>query len=426
VANVARSEAERKDCFSYAKYRAEAAWAVLDHVDRVFAHVETDVALSVDEAKARIFAWLDRHVDPEIFGLVQTIPEGGISTYELVWRNLATIRELIAHNPGLVFPWLGILLKYREKSALGTKPFGERQRKRLSPRYAGMTIRTHLDPSDVMSSRAWRYLATAPLVTGFDLYRLSAQATAETFHLWLETLAEIGEHPHGEMLVRIYQKLSGDRFTKHRDDVVALLRAAFRRARQVDEGYAFYEAELMQVLDWFVAETPTFDANQRRAPWSWFMRQQEAWHEQIVAQAVQKAREKTGYEWPSLLDEYETQGLLVMPLSSTDRLVEESARLHHCVSTYELNCKKGTRRIFSIRLPKTRQPLATLEIVYHTAWGLNQVRGERNALMSREIQAIAEDCCARYNAAWQEATPAERARHCTFVEIKPAAAKLAA
>lgn len=192
-------------------------------------------------------------------------------------------------------------------------------------------------------------------------------------------------------------------------------------ARQKDCGRYFYEREVSLVLDWMRTEKPVLDSNQKKADWSWYMHQQEEWHDTFRNGNETVENRVRGLSWDSDLDGYKTKKYQIVPITTGEDLIEEGRRMHHCIASYANSCVQNTARIFSIRDNKGKR-LATLELGRRTLemseshpeslvygskakpkinqykWVNRQCRGACNAMVDDKIKRVADQVARKYTA----------------------------
>lgn len=282
-----------------------------------------------------------------------------------------------------------------------------------------------------LTNAGWRFLIklkpiyTSKLMFGNDLEK--------EFVPLINWLAEIGYVPRFTTIKPFMQNI---RHHAKTPSLTAMVRAGLKEAQKTKGVKNFFENQFMLVLDWMtnsaeqrrgydepvegefymrINRQVTLDANQKKASWAWFMRQQQAWH-QIAAQRA-KANVKQEV-WESRLGEVEVRGYQVVPLTTAHDLIDEGKDMHHCVGSYTRNCLEGRSRIFSIR--KDGVKLATLEIVRRlpedvgllpgdirdkmqfvngVQFTVNQVRGHCNAEVSDTLKGVAKEVAKKYTKA---------------------------
>jgi hypothetical protein len=299
------------------------------------------------------------------------------------------------------------------------------------------TAKTKLEESG-LTPVGWRYLIKLPpryvqaiLVAG------GGGAYSRNFAQLINWLAAIGVVPRYSLIKPILRNLS---VWDKTDDFTAVMRSGLSHAQKMRRGVrTFFEDQLLLVMDWFsnsgevrqkIVVRPEFgvapvryggcrqvvlDKNQRKADWSWFVRQQDVWHQEMrqadrIRQEVEAAKLKTETKndfWESLLPEFAMRhppkSYRVIPLTNTHALIDEGKEMHHCVASYAASCIEGDSRVFSI-FEEGENKVATLEIrnaggLGNDHWRVNQCRGVCNKDVSDEVKSIANEVARRYNKA---------------------------
>jgi hypothetical protein len=142
----------------------------------------------------------------------------------------------------------------------------------------------------------------------------------------------------------------------------------------------------------------------RQMSWGWLMRHQAAWHELQYAQTLSVQQ---GVQWESALGEFTQGKYQVVPLTDAALLYAEGKLMRHCVFSYSDGCLAGDCRIFSVRQPGLKRPIATLELrrVKGRAtagsrpglWRVGQVQGFAHTKPSKAVRQLAADVSRRYN-----------------------------
>lgn len=100
-------------------------------------------------------------------------------------------------------------------------------------------------------------------------------------------------------------------------------------------------------------------------------------------------RLKLPTEWPTIIEgDYEApNGLCIVPLGTTQELIEEGKRMSHCVGTYADRCMYRGSNIVSIR-DKAGRSLSTAEITFDAVMGIdeNQPSYKMNLVQHRSKQ----------------------------------------
>jgi hypothetical protein len=392
---------------------------------------------------ARVFGGvLWKHLDREIACLAIKIFGLGANSidYTLIWNNKEEILDTLQKAPGILPLWRDMILvkmcpnqKFNElydtdgHSARSMWSFPAQIATKIDyPKdvdcfeYPNIiqTVKEALDKQG-LTTAGWRYLIKLPprFVSRIIMYT----GGRDTVHM-LNWLAAIGVVPRYTILKPLLMNTqnTGQRTAA----LTSLIRVGLTVAQKSRSIRNFWAGQFHLVLDWFnnanerlhIPDVPkefgvcrqqcqirqaVLDHNQMKAPWSWFMRQQEEWH----ANAAQRTKDKTKQQvWESALSEIEIKGYQIVPLTDAHALVDEGQDMHHCVANFVRNCVDGESRIFSIR--KNGVKIATLELrnmsnlfnmVNAGKWAVNQVREVCNADASQEIKKIAEVVANKYN-----------------------------
>ena len=192
-------------------------------------------------------------------------------------------------------------------------------------------------------------------------------------------------------------------------DTIALFRAAFRESHNKRKD--FWETEVELIIDWFKdfkERNLNFDRNQRSAPWTWFVLQQENWHRDVLARKEKDMKES---HWESLLDGCTLKDFEIIPLITAMELYYEGKNMKHCVASYYKECMRNKSRIFSLK--KDDKRIATLELRPDLAalspagksdilnitceWRVGQLRGPCNKVVSGGVKDLAKMVCEKYN-----------------------------
>jgi len=98
---------------------------------------------------------------------------------------------------------------------------------------------------------------------------------------------------------------------------------------------------------------------------------------QLVAKKKSKKRNR---KWVSDLAAVEIGPYLFLPLTSAKELRQEGRIMEHCIGTYDMLCRLGHFRVFSVRNAADQKHIATLALeCWNNEWKLEQVKGLRNA-----------------------------------------------
>lgn len=300
------------------------------------------------------------------------------------------------------------------------------------------SVKEHLTRKG-LTNAGWRYLIK--LKPSYTYRLMFGNELDKEVIPTLNWLAAIGVVPRFSIIKPLMRNL---RLAAKTPSLTAMMRVGLREAEKVKGVKNFYDHQFMHVLDWMTRggaggelEEECFrrvrggvnqtnvvlDANQKKASWAWFMRQQQAWHNITAERQKAKVAQQT---WESALPTLELRGYEVVPLNSSHDLLDEGREMHHCVGSYANNCLTGRSRIFSIR--KEGVKIATLEIVLtkrfdqenvgfvpgdyeekllatammvpsSVKWEVNQVRGHCNAEVAEPVKNLAKEIAKRYTKA---------------------------
>lgn len=117
----------------------------------------------------------------------------------------------------------------------------------------------------------------------------------------------------------------------------------------------------------------------------------EAWR---AGHAVMADRDEVVYRHPS--------GLKIVQVATRAALVEEGERMRHCVGSFAESVARRQCRIFSLRAPGRRRPLATIEIDHSGEVG--QIRGFANGPVSARHRSVICDFLSAHGYRTDEAT----------------------
>lgn len=189
---------------------------------------------------------------------------------------------------------------------------------------------------------------------------------------------------------------------------VAVFRACANAWKSSDNKEVTWREEIQPILDWVGAEMPVLDENQQTAPFEWFIRQKDEWHEEGGGNEYGRGDD---FEWGTLIDSLPVRDYVAVALTTTEELNTEGSVMGHCVNRYTRYCVRSNARIFSIRSDKDdpESSVATVELrMKNGVWSVNQVRGPSNSDVSDDILAETEILKSEYNKAWDNATERER------------------
>lgn len=348
-------------------------------------------AYNADKRKiAKVFGGiLWQILDKEIASLTVKLFGFGATSldYTLVWNNKEEILDTLRKAPGVLPIWRSVVLRKMSSSDFTLYDiqkninYPAKVSNFVFPNIIDTVKKSLVDLKPV----GWRFLVNSPvnriavickMTDGHDLNR------------WLNLFAEVGVAPRHTILKKVIECLMGRDLTK---DFVALLRAGFSVAAKSRNVSNFWLNEMERVFDWYWTGI-VLDNNQRKAPWSWFLRQEREWHRRInVSKSVLEKK-----VWQSALDVCKIDDYDIIPLTDSVALAEEGSEMRHCVYSYLEDCMDGTRRIFSIR--KGKDKVATLELRrIFTTWSAGQIKGYCNANLEVKFKNLARKLAEKYN-----------------------------
>lgn len=165
--------------------------------------------------------------------------------------------------------------------------------------------------------------------------------------------------------------------------------------------------------------------------WGQLSRLSEAWHaevvaraadeaarEQIKAEALREASKKapfapsSGSRWEPIMGAYVRDGWTAIELLTQADLSAEGSAMGHCVSSYSAHCRRGDKRIFSIRLNGERRCTMELssssksslhELGEDASLAITQNKGKHNASVTNAATLdFCQEALAQAGAAWSE------------------------
>lgn len=158
--------------------------------------------------------------------------------------------------------------------------------------------------------------------------------------------------------------------------------------------------KLQPVLDWFVANKPTFDKNQIKRGWMYLEKSSDIWHESNLEIDTWYNYDEKYTDWECPLAEIlkSSQSILpmdshylIVPLTTPQQLLEEGQAMRHCVASYIDDCMGGDARIFSIRMAETNKRFATAELrLTFGKWQLVQLKGVLNLELIHRMSLVSD------------------------------------
>jgi len=108
-----------------------------------------------------------------------------------------------------------------------------------------------------------------------------------------------------------------------------------------------------------------------------------------------RAAQAGACEWDPYVRRIEWGGYVFVALASAAELEEEGEAMHHCVGSYDENCRDGVTRVYSVRERKSGMRVATCALECSIdddgiRWEHDQTKGIRNADVPREVLVAAD------------------------------------
>lgn len=156
--------------------------------------------------------------------------------------------------------------------------------------------------------------------------------------------------------------------------------------------------ELSDMLDWLTSEGFAQGHPHKNATWQSLQRHSRDWHDRIALQSLTADEEVT---WISALEETCIADIRFIPLTSKHALMREGHEMRHCIGSYAADCIAGRYRAFSVI--GTDGARATLGMAVDGGKVIfDQIRGDRNAPVSKAAQKAGKALCRLYASALQE------------------------
>lgn len=340
-----------------------------------------------------------KHYDPEVISLCLKIFGLSVSSFEysLIWNNKKEVIDTLEKGHG------GILPIWAKLSGRKEDDFNY-----VSQTFASPDIIKQVKENLVnLTNSGWRFLIKLSPRSVNLIYTY----TYDSFTKFINWLAHVGVVPRYTLLKYLLRNCVSVPKT---EDLTALMRIALKQSYKVVPIVGFFSQQIMPVLDWFYSgpfrefnpdlrfnnKYPNrvnhlqFDSNQRKASWSWFMRQQVEWHQDILKKQKEGVKNEN---WISLVDEITIGKYKVIPLTNTYALIDEGKEMHHCVGSYSQSCLINISRVFSIRTLNDGK-VATVEIrKSNDYYQVNQCSGPCNMSVPSDVTKIAEKVKNLYN-----------------------------
>lgn len=372
----------------------------------------------MNRAKSVFARFYEHVVDSRIKPYIPKLAIGFAMTtlyYNHIARNLSDVRKRMEESPSLTpvaayWNYKRVVLTtavQKGPDAFKENSFSDDLLKRF---------KAHLQDTQDLSESGWRWLSKQPtslvsashgssrstsfLADTMGQFKLSMPTTLfrDLLQNWSRLLYWMVEHSSPEVKLAFRYILR------------AVTQEAIAR-RKAGKLKAFLRDDLAFVRDWLsslepsdYARLPTKDLTFRV-----LQRKQEAWHEQML-----KEKSQTAKEWPKTLEEplkLSTE-LYLEELCDSASLYQEGRLMHHCVGSYDKKCAEGHARIFSIRKHGSKRPEATLELYSDsmgakTDWRTLQVRGVCNADVDASVEKHAKKFAKTFNRLWAEKLQSE-------------------
>ena len=367
---------------------------------------------TITEIRDALDGILREELDPDIYGNARQWSgedEIRLDQYNLAVRISAWGPEFPIRNQGIT-----ALIMGRPAEARGINTPSE-----LVARAKAM-----LETADV-PLRSWKAInALRPEI----ICHLLRNHEANNGLRWINTAAMSGVQPDHEVTVsmtltlqtRMDHRVFPDEYRKallHNADRVAML-----AMKAMDDGdHNHPSMEFIDVVD-YARQTALQNTKITASTWGRIVRHTRRWHQkQNIDEALARAEElrRKGYKaWHSLVEEFEHEGLQVVPLDDEIKLITEGVTMKHCVGQYANYTTSGCSRIFSIREQKII--LATTEITRRgeNDFKVSQTRAFNNNRPSEEAREAAEEVARRYSLAYQE--PENQQAHQQKMRVEPA------
>jgi hypothetical protein len=242
-------------------------------------------------------------------------------------------------------------------------------------------VREAFVDTGLTGSSLWTYLCKLDAETGGHLAQHFSMGEVKTI---LKKISKANEIP------------SKDHIRRLKDKPPWLIRVV-ARSNPEDE-------QLEQVIDWFEAEGPSPDKNQRRS-WKWIVRKCEEWHQHIAERNLdigeEEAENLKQIYWHFLVQGYQKGKYRFVALDDALDLKREGEIMNHCVGgrNHIAKCHRGKERVFRVlkRGENEWVPWSTLAIRNlnkENRWKVSQLRGDgprtKNADPPSEIEEISD------------------------------------
>ena len=149
----------------------------------------------------------------------------------------------------------------------------------------------------------------------------------------------------------------------------------------------FIADELQPLARWFFSsgQYHALDAGQLKAGWSALQRR--------YRESMPPPRHATQAEWPIPVWRVEFDGLRFVALASAAELQAEGTLMHHCIGSYDDNCRLSSLRAYAVSHLKSGQRMATLTAWFNPCsgfWELDDIKGPGNAEVALRIERASD------------------------------------
>lgn len=169
------------------------------------------------------------------------------------------------------------------------------------------------------------------------------------------------------------------------------------------------------VVDWFIATKPVLGKEQIKRGWAYLEEMSDEWHQRDEFDYFSEEFISEYPSWNCMIEDHSDEWLAtfplnnpykLVPLTTPQKLLEESKRMHHCVVTYLESCISGEVRIFSVCDTSANQRIATAELSQFSGkWEIVQLKGKHNQELIHRVRVpsdplaiILEKLASWYNA----------------------------
>ena len=338
----------------------------------------------------------------ELYRRVTGVEPEGIAEYNVVVSGQAIFAELLETNPGVIAWYVDTA---KDAGSQYVVP---------DLHHPGQVVASVRQETQALGliPGGWKHLTEMPAPRISEIFREKGKGHA--VNLINEQIAA-GVTPGKLVQQWMDRDLGAGSWTRRQ--LLPVIKMAYRESAQHYRKQGGRQqtllAELPYVFDWAKSIVRNEEAFQQQT-WKGCLKAAERWHRNEANREIDERRRRilkrhngSWHAWNSLLNEFETQGLEVVPLLDEMELAEEAMIMQHCVDNYGDDCRCGVSRIFSIR--RNNQTVATTEIRLRRGdWEVSQVRAHRNQRADRECEAAASSTALKYQIAWNQTVPNDR------------------